>query len=72
MFYVSTEADLGEIFNAIRDELRAHYLLTYYPDPHREEIDDGEGGTVPSWRPIEVRVKRPGLVARTLAGYEKL
>ena len=33
VYYVSTEADLGEIFTSIRDELRAHYLLTYYPEP---------------------------------------
>jgi VWFA-related protein len=73
VYYVSTEADLGAIFTSIRDELRAHYLLTYYPDPLRDE--NGEGGddeTVPTWRPIEVRVGRPGLTARTLAGYEKL
>jgi Ca-activated chloride channel family protein len=72
VFYVSTEADLGAIFDSIRDELRAHYLLTYYPDPAREPHGGGEGGPVTGWRPIEVRVKRPGLVARTLAGYEKL
>ena len=54
-------------------EDRAHYLLTYYPEQRADE--DGEGRddeTVPRWRPIEVRVNRPGLVARTLAGYEKL
>ena len=31
VYYVSTEADLGAIFDSIREELRAHYLLTYYP-----------------------------------------
>jgi Ca-activated chloride channel family protein len=73
VYYVSTEADLGAIFDSIRDELRAHYLLTYYPDPVREPRGSGgEGGAATGWRPIEVRVKRPGLVARTLAGYEKL
>ena len=34
----------------------------------REASDE----TIPRWRPIEVRVNRPGLTARTLAGYEKL
>ena len=73
VYYVSTEADLGAIFTSIRDELRAHYLLTYYPDPLRDENGEGGGAeTAPSWRPIEVRVGRPGLTARTLAGYEKL
>jgi VWFA-related protein len=72
VFYVSTEADLGEVFGSIRDELRAHYLLTYYPQPLPDEDGEGENETVPRWRPIEVRVNRPGTTARTLAGYEKL
>jgi VWFA-related protein len=72
VFYVSTEADLGDIFSAIRDELRAHYLLTYYPTPAPLHEGEGAGEAVPRWRPIEIRVNRPGLTARTLAGYEKL
>jgi VWFA-related protein len=73
VYYVSTEADLGEIFSSIRDELRAHYLLTYYPEPLPDENGEGaDEGAIPRWRPIEVRVNRPGLTARTLAGYEKL
>jgi hypothetical protein len=47
--------------------------LTYYPAPAPAEGgEEGEGAAVPRWRPIEVRVNRPGLTARTLAGYEKL
>jgi VWFA-related protein len=72
VFYVSTEADLGEIFGAIRDELRSHYLLTYYPDMVPDAAAEDDDELIPRWRPIEVRVKRPGLQARTLAGYEKL
>jgi VWFA-related protein len=69
VFYVRTDEDLGGIFDAISEELRSHYLLTYYPEPR-----EGEDPNDPAarWRPIEVRVKKPGLTARTLAGYEKL
>ena len=70
VYYVRTDEDLGEIFAAITDELRSHYLLTYYPEATPEEED--EPAAVDPWRPIEVKVNRPGLVARTLAGYEKL
>jgi len=73
VYYVTTEADLGAIFDSIREELRAHYLLTYYPQALPDEGDEGDSeGTVPNWRPIDVKVNRPGLTARTLAGYEKL
>ncbi len=68
VFYVRTDQDLGEIFTAIREELRAHYLLTYYPKIVDEEAAEGAES---DWRPIDLVVKRPGLVARTLAGYQK-
>jgi len=53
-------ADLDEIFGRIVDELRAHYVLTYYSDGPRE---DGRFHTV------KVEVKRPGLVATYRSGY---
>ncbi|MDX1384577.1 MAG: VWA domain-containing protein, partial [Thermoanaerobaculia bacterium] len=71
VFYVRTDDDLGDIFAAITAELRSHYLLTYYPKIVEPE---GSGPTVDPddvWRPISVEVKKPGLLARTLAGYEK-
>ena len=72
VFYVRTDADLGEIFAAIRDELRSHYLLTYYPEVVSADGSEGAAPAIPRWRPIEVRVNRAGLTARTLAGYENL
>jgi Ca-activated chloride channel family protein len=59
VYYVSTHQDLEPIFEAIAEELRSHYLLTYYPifEP---------GG--PLWRPVSVEVERRGLSARTIEG----
>lgn len=59
VFFVDRRTNLDDIFLAISDELRSHYLLTYYPtfDP---------GG--PQWRPVEVRVQKRGVEARTLEG----
>lgn len=53
-------ADLDEIFGRVVDELRAHYVLTYYSDTARE---DGKFHT------IRVDVKRPGLVASYRSGF---
>lgn len=65
VFYVRTDQDLNEIFTAVRDELRSHYLLAYYPT--RDEL-----GVESDWRPIEIEMRRRGLTARTLAGYGEL
>jgi VWFA-related protein len=53
--------DLAGIYRLIQEELSAQYLLGYYPG------GDGWG----AWRRVEVDVRRPGLQARTLAGYER-
>lgn len=63
VFYVRTDQDLGEIFAVIRNELRSHYLLTYYGRRDSTEL---------GWRPIEVAVEGRGLSARTLSGYGDL
>ena len=65
VFYVRTDQDLNEIFTAVRDELRSHYLLAYYPT--RDQL-----GVESDWRPIEIEMRRRGLTARTLAGYGEL
>lgn len=64
LFVTGGAAGLGAVYRTVIEELRSQYLLTYYP----EGVALGaaaEGG----WREIEVDVDRPGLVARTLAGY---
>ncbi len=60
VFYVRTDQDLSPIFAQISEELRSHYLLTYYPQRPVEE---------PEWRPISVELTRPDLTARTISGY---
>ncbi len=55
--------DLGEVeaaFSTVLSELRDQYVLGYYPGEQRRD------GT---WRPVEVRVRRPGVRLRYRAGY---
>ncbi|REJ79646.1 MAG: VWA domain-containing protein [Acidobacteria bacterium] len=59
VFYVRKDQELDPIFDAISEELRSHYLLTYYP-----EIRPGG----PLWRPVEVRIQQRGVEARTIEG----
>jgi Ca-activated chloride channel family protein len=54
--------DLSTVYQEIAEELRSQYLLAYYP--RRSAAGDAEG-----WCEVEVDIDRPGLVARTLAGY---
>jgi Ca-activated chloride channel family protein len=60
VFYVRTDDDLTPIFDDIAEELRSHYLLTYYPQRPLAN---------PEWRPIQVEVTRSDLTARTISGY---
>jgi Ca-activated chloride channel family protein len=60
VFYVRTDDDLTPIFDEIREELRSHYLLTYYPQRPVQH---------PEWRPISVELTAPDLTARTISGY---
>ena len=61
VYYVSTTENLAPIFASISEELRSHYLLTYYP-----KLEPGG----PLWRPVEVKLNRRGLNARTIEGRE--
>jgi VWFA-related protein len=61
--FVAERADrLGSVYRSVIDDLRSQYLLTYYPQRAVAGPDEG-------WREVEVDVARPGLVARTVAGY---
>ncbi len=52
--------NLGAAFGRIAQELRSQYSVGYYPKDLKQ---DGR------FRKVEVRVKRPGLTARTKQGY---
>lgn len=59
VFY-STPDDRLDPFREVTEELRSVYTLAYYP---RNQQFDGD------WRPVEVRVNRPGVTVRTRKGY---
>ena len=59
-FRISRVAELGAVYEAIRAELRAQYLIAY-----QSSRTDGSA----AYRTIEVEVERPGAEARTLRGY---
>jgi Ca-activated chloride channel homolog len=59
-FLVDSEVQLPEIYTQIADELAAQYTIGYIS---RNTVRDG------AWRQVSVRIKQPGVVARTRAGY---
>ena len=61
VYFVGSDDELDPIFESISEELRSHYLLTYYP-----QLEPGG----PLWRPVQVDVTRRGIDARTVEGRE--
>jgi VWFA-related protein len=60
VYFVRTGMNLAPVFQEIGEELRSHYLLTFYSErPFRGR----------EWRHLEVDVKRKGLTTRTLSGF---
>jgi len=57
-FRISHAIELEHVYEQIRAELRAQYLVTY------QSSGEGDG-----FREIELRVSRPGVEARTVRGY---
>jgi len=58
-FFIDDAGELGAVYDAIRQELRAKYLLAYQSDN-----GSGEG-----FRQVRVKVDRRGLQAKTIRGY---
>lgn len=60
VFFLSSNANLKKVYETINRELRSQYLLAYTSD-----------ATTPAdvFRKITVKVLKPGLEVRTLAGY---
>jgi len=67
VFFVESLARLGDVYRRIGEELDAQYLLTYYPADRPAAAEGGAG--VDEFRRVDVEVLRPGLSARTVAGY---
>lgn len=59
VFTAATPAAAAAALREVLQDLRAQYVIGYYP-PGR-----GAG----RWRPVEVRVRRPGYEVRTRSGY---
>ncbi|MEO8480767.1 MAG: VWA domain-containing protein [Acidobacteriota bacterium] len=60
VFFVDDPVQLSTIYGQIADELASQYIVGYSSKNQRR---DG------AWRQIAVRVARPGVTARTRAGY---
>jgi Ca-activated chloride channel family protein len=59
-FFVSTAAQLPQIYTQIADELSAQYIIGYTSNNPKR---DG------AWRQVAVRVNQQGVIARTRTGY---
>lgn len=59
-FFIARAGSLERVYSKIERELRSQYLLAY---TSASSAPDG------AWRSIEVRVRRPRVQVRTLAGY---
>ena len=57
---VARSEEITEAFVAILEEIRAQYVLGYYPT---EDLDNDR------WHSVKVRVRRPDVRARTREGY---
>jgi Ca-activated chloride channel family protein len=60
VFYVSKAAELAGVYAEIERELRSRYLLAF---------QSGQAAGAGGYRQIEVKMRRPGLRARTARGY---
>jgi Ca-activated chloride channel family protein len=59
-FFTNNADELPAIYKQIEGELRSRYLLAY---------NSTEAGQQTGFRPVEIKVKKPGLKARTARGY---
>ncbi len=60
LFRANSIRELDPVYPQLAGELRSVYTVAYYP---KDQNFDGR------WRPVEVRVNRPGAKVRTRAGY---
>lgn len=60
VFFVNAPAQLRDVYTQIADELASQYTIGYISNSTKRDV---------GWRQIAVRVREPGVVARTRAGY---
>jgi VWFA-related protein len=60
VFYVSKALELNTVYGEIERELRSRYLLAF---------QSGRQAAAGGYRQVEVKLKKPGLKARTARGY---
>lgn len=60
VFFTNNAEDLAGIYKQIETELRSRYLVAY---------NSTETGALSSFRPVEIKLKKAGLKARTARGY---
>jgi VWFA-related protein len=60
LFPARSLQELERVYSQVEQELRAVYTVAYYP---KDERLDGE------WRPVEIKVSRPGARVRSRDGY---
>lgn len=59
-FFIAAASELERVFSIVEEELRSQYLLAYQsPNQNRDD----------KFRPVEVKLSRPGLEAKTIRGY---
>lgn len=59
---VASLAELGPVYRQVQAELRAQYVVSYYP----AALPDGAAA---GWREVRVAIDRPGLTVRAAQGY---
>jgi Ca-activated chloride channel family protein len=59
-FFVADAKELGPVYQSIQEELRSQYLLVYQSTNAKNEK---------KFRSVDVKVKEPGLEAKTIRGY---
>jgi Ca-activated chloride channel homolog len=60
-FFIEKARELDGIYDTIQKEVRSQYLLAYQSSK--------EGGSADKFRTVEVKVRKPGLEAKTVRGY---
>jgi VWFA-related protein len=59
-YFIKDVKQLKETYSQLEKELRSQYLVSYYTESTRKDQ---------AYRPVEVKVNRPGAKVRTIRGF---